>query len=135
MGSLPDWQVLADPIEKADCRLTTRLRTLVCLLRSVEMRRDKDRASRAWNISSRRADTLHDDLQIFLQDLAHSGFIANVDDVLPAQGELSAEQFAVAVLRAEGWADPHDEQTFRPQLIQLFNERYGQTVSRSNYRC
>lgn len=94
------------------------------------MRRDQDRLSRAWRISGRRADTLPDDLAIFLQELAtEGGLIASVDDVLPADGCLSAEAFADAVLRAEGWPDPRDEHTFRPQLMKLFIERYGATAS------
>ena len=76
-----------------------------------------------------------DDLAIFLQELANEGgLIAGVDEVLPADGCLSAEAFADAVLRAEGWPDPRDEHTFRPQLVKLFFERYGAKASTSVYR-
>jgi hypothetical protein len=70
-----------------------------------------------------------------LQELAtEGGLIAGVDEVLPADGCLSAETFADAVLRAEGWPDPRDEHTFRPQLVKLFIERYGARASASLYR-
>jgi hypothetical protein len=77
------------------------------------MRRDKDCATRHWNVSGRRADNLADDLAIFLQDIATGGgLIAGVADVLPADGLLSAEAFAEGVLRAEGWPDPSDDTVF-----------------------
>lgn len=99
------------------------------------MRRDKDRLRREWDISGRRAESLADDLAIFLQELATGGGLsAGVQDVLPADGHLSAEAFAEAVLRAEGWADPLDEYTFRPQLMKLFIERYGTSVSVSHFK-
>jgi hypothetical protein len=98
------------------------------------MRRDQNRVTREWHISGRRADNLTDDLAIFLQEIATgAGLIAGISDVLPAGGHLSADQFAEAVLRAEGWPEPRDEYTFRPQLVKLFTERYGDNVSPSDY--
>jgi hypothetical protein len=41
---------------------------------------------------------------------------------------------ATMVLLAEGWPDPGDEYTFRPQLVKAFSERYGPSVSALNYR-
>ena len=99
------------------------------------MRKDEDRETSRWHISGRRADNLADDLAIFLQEIATGGgLIAGIDDVLPPDGRVSAEGFAEAVLRAEGFPNPSDEYTFRPQLVRLFTERYGPTASTSDYR-
>src|SRR5688572_17260346 len=97
------------------------------------MRRDENRLSRAWGISERRGETLRDDIAIFLADLCKGGFCAIPDDVLDGDKPLTAEAFAHAVLRAEGWDDPSDEHTFRPQLRRLFEERYGTSVSPADY--
>jgi hypothetical protein len=100
------------------------------------MRRDENRLSRAGGISERRGETLMDDIGIFLADLCkgHGFCSALPNDVLAAGEPLTAESFAHAVLRAEGWHDPSDEHTFRPQLMRLFAERYGASVSASDYR-
>ncbi|HEX6217939.1 MAG TPA: hypothetical protein VFZ35_01545 [Sphingomicrobium sp.] len=99
------------------------------------MRRDKDPFSRSWHISGRRSGNFRDDLAIFLQELAvGGGLIAVVSDVLPADGCLTPETFADGVLRAEGWDDPTDEYTFRPQLMRLFVERYGASVYAADYQ-
>jgi len=46
-------------------------------------------------------------LEIFLQEIAtYAGLVAGIDDVLPADGSVSAEGFAEAVLRAEGFPTP-----------------------------
>jgi hypothetical protein len=101
---------------------------------SKPMRRDENRLSGAWRISERRGDTLIDDIGIFLADLCKGhGFCAALpDDIVAAGNPLTAEAFAHAVLHAEGWNDPSDEDTFRPQLMKLFAERYGFSVSVSN---
>ena len=99
------------------------------------MRRDENRATRDWGIGGRRAGPLRDDIVIFLQEIADQvGLVASVDDVLSSGDSLSADAFAEAVLRAEGWPEPRDEHTFRPELVRLFSERYGQSVSASDYR-
>ena len=99
------------------------------------MRRDENRLSVVWGISERRGETLVDDIGIFLADLCkgHGFCNAQPDDILDGGKPLTAEAFAHAVLRAEGWPDPSDEHTFRPQLIKLFKERYGSRVSASDY--
>lgn len=96
------------------------------------MRRDKDRLRRVWGISERRGATLREDLQIFLGDLR--GFCgATVSDVLTGEEPLTAEAFAHAVLLAEGWPDPASEYEYRPQIVRLFTERYGPSISPRNY--
>ena len=99
------------------------------------MRKDENRLSRAWGISERRGENLVDDMQILLADLCKGHGFCSVlpDDVFAAGEPLTAESFAHAVLRAEGWHDPSDEHTFRPQLMKLFTERYGTSVSASDY--
>jgi len=113
-----------------------RLQTLAGHGYSRPMRRDGNRLSRQWDISDRRGDTLLDDISIFLADLCKGHGFCSVlpEDVLAAGEPLTGEGFADAVLRAEGWHDPSDEHTFRPQLMRLFAERYGASVSASDYR-
>jgi hypothetical protein len=99
------------------------------------MRRDKDRLSRAWVISQRRGETLIDDIEILLGDLCKGGGFCSAlpDDVLATGDPLTAEGFANAALRAEGWPEPEREYEFRPQLMKLFTERYGPAISAADY--
>jgi hypothetical protein len=99
------------------------------------MRRDQDRLSHQWGIGDRRGDTLLDDLQIFLGDLCKGGGFCNAlaDDVLTGDEALTADAFATAVLAAEGWADPEHEYRWRPQIAKLFIERYGPSISATDY--
>jgi len=99
------------------------------------MKRDKDRLSRAWGISERRGATLLDDIGIFLGDLCkgHGFCSALPDEVLAAGDPLTADAFADAVLRAEGWPEPEREYEFRPQFVKLFTARYGPAISAADY--
>jgi hypothetical protein len=101
------------------------------------MRRDKDRLRRAWRISERRGATLVDDLHIFLLELCRGGGFccAGVSDVLSGDEVLTAEAFAHAVLLAEGFPDPDREYEWRPQVVRLFRDRYGQQISARDYRA
>ena len=101
------------------------------------MRRDENRLSRAWGISERRGETLLEDIGIFLGDLCKGGGFCSAlsDEVFSASDPLTADAFANAVLRAEGWPEPEREYEFRPQLVKLFTERYGPEISAADYRA
>ena len=64
----------------------------------------------------------------------HGFCSALADDVLVASDPLTAEAFANAILRAEGWDEPEREYEWRPQLVRLFNDRYGPTISAVDYK-
>lgn len=100
------------------------------------MRRDKDRATIAWRMSDRRGKNLVDDLAIVLADLCKGGGFCSAlpDDVLASGDPLTADAFANAILRAEGWPEPDQEYQWRPLLKKLFTERYGAAVSVADYR-
>ncbi len=99
------------------------------------MRRDKDRLKQVWGASDRRGITLIEDIGIFLGDLCKShGFCsAHPADIVAASDPLTADAFASAVLRAEGWPDPEHEYEWHPQFVKLFLERYGEAVSPKDY--
>jgi hypothetical protein len=100
------------------------------------MRRDKDRMRRAWWLSERRGETLVADLEILLADLCKGGGFCNAmtNDVLRGKDPLTADEFAMGVLRSEGWSDPEKEYDFRLEFIKLFTERYGPSISAAEYR-
>ena len=100
------------------------------------MRRDKDRLRKRWGISERRGRTLVDDLAILLGDLCKgAGFCsASADEVVAASDPLTADAFATAVLRAEGWPEPEREYHWRPQFVKLFTDRYGAAISAAEYK-
>ena len=86
--------------------------------------------------SAKRAAALADDLDILLYDLCvHWGFCNQLTGHALAQDgrQLSAEDFAMAVLVAEGFPQPELELEWLRKFKRLFVERYGQTVSASDY--
>ncbi|MEO7690152.1 MAG: hypothetical protein ABIS51_12790 [Sphingomonas sp.] len=103
----------------------------------MSMKRDKDRVSIAWRMSDRRGKDLVDDLAIVLADLCNGGGFCSAcpADVMASADPLTADAFANAILRAEGWPEPDHEYQWRPLLMKLFIERYGAAVSMADYRA
>jgi hypothetical protein len=86
--------------------------------------------------STKRADTLADDLDLLLGDLCvRWGFCNGLTghDLTKDERQLTAEDFARAVLVAEGFSRPELELEWLRSLKRLFIERYGHTVSASDY--
>ena len=100
------------------------------------VRRDKDRWSPpSWASSNRHAETLLDDLQLLLGDLCREWGIcgAVADDVLPESGVITADNFANAVLIAEGWPEDDLPLQWQETMRKVFEARYGTSVSTSAY--
>ncbi len=93
------------------------------------MRRDRDRRIQDMKgFDSRRGETLAADLDILLGDLCRIyGFCNHLsgEDLLSGEYPLTAESFALAVLSAEGFPQPHHEVTWSERFQRIFDLRYG----------
>jgi hypothetical protein len=96
------------------------------------MRRDRNRQIEdLGRFVGGRGETLAADLDILLGELCRMlGFCNHLSgaDLLGNGEPLSAERFAIAVLTAEGFPDPHDEVTWNERLRRIFAYRYGPGV-------
>lgn len=96
------------------------------------MRKRKDAALRS---TARRRD-LADDLDVLLDALCtQCGYCNSLRgrQLLAAHDPLTADEFAVAVMTAEGFPDPQHEPRLLRHLKRVFADRYGGTVSSRSY--
>ena len=94
------------------------------------------RAEELKGFSKKRGATLAEDLDILLGDLCvHWGFCNSLSglELINRQRPLTPEAFASAVLVAEGFAKPELELEWSRKVRQLFIDRYGETISLSDY--
>ncbi|HEX8364618.1 MAG TPA: hypothetical protein VF603_04965 [Allosphingosinicella sp.] len=98
------------------------------------MRRDGSRRD-TRGFSSERAPSLLDDLQILLGNFCREWGFCNAlaDDLIVEGVPLTADSFATAVLRAEGWPEPELEWEWRPRFKKAFVARYGAEVTPDEY--
>jgi hypothetical protein len=88
----------------------------------------------AW--STKRKVTLDDDLGILLGDLCREWGFCNhltADELIADGRELSAEDFAIRVLDAEGM-NPEYEIEWRRRIRDVFKNRYGMSTSLQSYK-
>ena len=109
---------------------------MACLADVALVRQDKDRWSPPnWASSNQHAETLLDDLQLLVGDLCREWGFCNAlaDDILPESGVITADQFAKAVLIAEGWPEGDLPLQWQETIRKMFETRYGPSVSTSAY--
>ena len=78
-----------------------------------------------------------EDLDIILGDLCRLyGFCNRLSgaELLIGGQPLTAEAFAIAVLKAEGFPEPSYEVTWGARFRRIFTLRYGDAVSASGYQ-
>ena len=83
-----------------------------------------------------RPQTFEDALRYFLHDLCVEwGFCLPPDDAERiAQGQnWRADEFALAVLRAEGFIPPESEKKWRRRIRQRFRDLFGEEMSVERY--
>jgi hypothetical protein len=100
------------------------------------MRRDEAKwAPPNWASSKRHCETLADDLQLLLGDLCREwGFCsALADDILAGNATIAADDFAKAVLIAEGWPEAELPWEWREKMAKVFKARYGASISPAEY--
>jgi len=87
--------------------------------------------------TNKRGESLMEDLDILLGDLCVIwGFCNGLTGwELTQDGEtITSENFARAVLLAEG-LQPHESEAWFPKIMNVFADRYGETVSESSFRA